>query len=79
MAGSHPSRTYCATEILIFDAPGTPGRATLNSPQIAVCGRCGAMLAPGYEVMHVAFHGVAFSTATMTVRWARGPSEANSP
>jgi hypothetical protein len=73
------------TEIVIFDAPGTTmgrNRSTLGSDQIAMCGKCGAMIVvPDGVALHVTFHGTGawVQTAGMTNRQARGPWDANNP
>jgi len=46
----------------------------------AICGKCGAIVAEGFESVHGAWHNTgAWSQQAMTVRNARGPHEPNSP
>jgi hypothetical protein len=53
-------------------APALPDMA-------AICGKCGAVVADGFESLHATFHNTAWTQTLPTVRNARGPFEANSP
>ena len=72
-----------STEIVRFDAPGTTAgknRSALQSDQVNVCGKCGAMVAPGFESTHATWHNTgAWSQQAMTSRDARGPWDQNAP
>ncbi len=49
-------------------------------PSPGVCGKCGAVVAGGFEVTHAAWHNTgAWSQQAMTVRAARTGWEANAP
>jgi hypothetical protein len=69
------------TEIVTnFEAiPTGSGRPTISG-QISACGKCGAVIFPGFEATHASWHNTAgWSQQAMTTRVARGPYEQNSP
>jgi hypothetical protein len=59
------------------DRPGAPKVGRLAG----VCGRCGALVAQGFEAIHSGWHNANSATlgAISTTRQARGAFETNSP
>ncbi len=71
------------SEIVLFDPFGSVSGRNRSSvgEQIGVCGKCGAMVASGFETLHATWHGTAgwSQQAGMTSRQARGPMDPSSP